>query len=101
VVIFSIGRNRFENPRPEVVAVVRATLPAVRVSCPQLSKHCAKMQPSNQPEHLIELFSRGKLKNECCSGTFLIKLGDKIEYLPDQTLHQAFIAATAKSALCN
>lgn len=99
-VIFSIGRNKHDNPRPEVVATVRGTLPGVRVSCTELSKNCAKHLPTTSSPHLLELFSRGKEKNECCSGTFIIKLGDTIEYFPDLKSHREFISSSAPTSLC-
>jgi beta-lactamase superfamily II metal-dependent hydrolase len=100
IVIFSMGRNKHDNPRPEVVGAVRNVVKGVRVSCTQLSKNCAKILPSISSPHLLDLFSRGKEKNECCSGTFLIKLGDDIEYLPEINSHKEFIAKFTTTPLC-
>lgn len=99
-VIFSIGREKYSNPRPEVVSTVRSLIKDVRISCTQLSKYCAKLLPKDIPAHLVEVFSKGLERNECCSGTFIIKLGDTIEYLPHVKLHQKFIYESAPTALC-
>jgi beta-lactamase superfamily II metal-dependent hydrolase len=100
-VIFSIGRNKHENPRPEVVATVRAKGKNVRIACTQLSKHCTDILPKTISPHLLPIFSRGKPKFECCSGTFIIKLGASVEHFPDISSHQTFIAASATTPLCN
>lgn len=100
-VIFSIGRNKHDNPRSEVVAAVKAVVGNVRIACTQLSKKCAKDLPSTTSSHLLDLFSRGKEKNECCLGTFIISLGDKIEYHPSFESHKKFIDTSASSPLCN
>jgi beta-lactamase superfamily II metal-dependent hydrolase len=99
-IIFSIGRNKHDNPRPEVVKLLREYGGKVRIACTQLSKNCANDLPSIAPRHLTNLFSKGRIKNECCSGTFVIQLGDKIEYLPDFKSHQSFIIASAPTSMC-
>jgi beta-lactamase superfamily II metal-dependent hydrolase len=99
-VVFSIGREKYNNPRPEIIAIVRSLIKDVRISCTQLSKYCAKLLPKDVPSHLVEVFSKGHERNECCSGTFIIKLDDTIEYLPQIKLHQKFIYESAPTALC-
>ena len=100
-VIFSIGRNKHDNPRPEIIAAVRSVVKDVRVSCTQLSKNCSKELPKSNSPHLLDLFARGKEKIECCSGTFLIKLGENIEYFPELNSHLKFILKFTESPLCN
>jgi beta-lactamase superfamily II metal-dependent hydrolase len=99
-VIFSIGRNKHDNPRPEVVAEVRSSIKDVRISCTQLSKNCANELPSSQSSHLLDVFSRGKEKNQCCSGTFIVKLGETVEHFPEIKSHQDFISLSAPTSLC-
>jgi beta-lactamase superfamily II metal-dependent hydrolase len=99
-VIFSIGRNKHDNPRPEIISTVRSTLPNVRISCTQLSKNCAKNVPLNSSQHLIDLYSKGKENNICCSGTFLIQLGDSIEHFPELASHRLFISESTDSSMC-
>jgi beta-lactamase superfamily II metal-dependent hydrolase len=100
IVIFSIGREKYNNPRPEVVSTVRTLIKDVRISCTQLSKYCSKLLPKEIPAHLVKVFSKGHERNECCSGTFIIKLGETVEYLPQIHLHQKFIYESAPTALC-
>lgn len=99
-VIFSIGRNTHGNPRPEVVEKVRSIIKEVRIACTQLSKNCADDLPKTNSPHLLDLFSRGKEKVECCSGTFVIKLGDEINHFPEANPHMDFIKQFASSSLC-
>ena len=99
-VIFSIGRNKFDNPRPEIVETVRKSLKNVRISCTQLSVNCAKKITSYDQSHLGPLFARGRDVNDCCGGTFIITLGEKVEYIPDQGLHNRYIGVAAIKPMC-
>lgn len=98
--LFSIGRNQHNNPRPEVVHSVRSLIPDVRIACTQLSKNCANTLPTVDSKHLLSMFSKGRENHQCCAGTFIIRLSDAIEYLPDKTSHQSFIDKFAPTALC-
>jgi beta-lactamase superfamily II metal-dependent hydrolase len=100
-VLFSIGRNKHDNPRTEVVQTVRSIIPEVRIACTQLSKRCANALPQKSPNHLLSFFAKGKATRECCAGTFIIKLGEQIEYLPVKKEHQKFILDFAPTSLCN
>jgi hypothetical protein len=73
---------------------------ALRVACTQLSKHCANVLPKTSPTHLVKLFSQGRSKNECCSGTFLIHLANDIKYLPELKAHIEFIQRAATTPMC-
>jgi beta-lactamase superfamily II metal-dependent hydrolase len=99
-VLFSIGRNKLLNPKPEVVYTVRSIIPDVRIACTQLSRNCANNLPKITSYHLLSCFAKGKANRECCAGTFIIKLGDVIEYLPNRVSHQTFIDNFAPTALC-
>lgn len=99
-VIFSIGRNKHQNPRKEVVAAIRGKIKNVRIACTQMSKFCAPTLSSVSPIHLNVAFAKGRAMNECCGGTFVIELGDNVNYSPDYTAHQAFITASATSPIC-
>ena len=99
-VIFSIGRNKHSNPRPEVVKAVRAKIPNVRIACTQLSKNCSLAIPKTTSSHLLSLFSQGRSSNSCCNGTFIINLLDKISYSPDYSEHINFIKAEVENPMC-
>jgi beta-lactamase superfamily II metal-dependent hydrolase len=99
-VIFSIGRNKFENPRPEIVKAIKNKIHGVRISCTQLSKHCMEDIECKEFNHLVDVFSRGREDYLCCSGSFIIMLGEKVEYYPDADHHKKFIGSAASNPLC-
>jgi beta-lactamase superfamily II metal-dependent hydrolase len=101
VVLFSIGRNKHDNPKKEVIDAIRSLIPHASIGCTQLSKTCAKVLPTSLPSHLNNLFANGREKNQCCAGTFLIVMGEKIQYFPTQTAHLQFIQKFAPTCLCS
>jgi len=100
-VIFSIGRNKFDNPRPEIIALVRKLIKDVRISCTQLSTHCLKdVIEKNTPKHLVSFFSKGHSQNHCCGGTFIINLEEGIKVFPEYDPHKEFIKKVIPKSLC-
>jgi beta-lactamase superfamily II metal-dependent hydrolase len=99
-VIFSIGRTKFENPRPEVVAEVKAHIKDVRISCTQLSVNCSEKIKYSDFSHLADVYSRGKEDNFCCSGSFVIRLHEGFAEVPERAKHLEFINRAAGSPLC-
>jgi competence protein ComEC len=73
--IFSIGRGKYDTPRPEIVAAVRSMLPPIRILCTQLSEHCASQLPGTDPSHLSDKVSKGKEFRKCCAGTIALTMG--------------------------
>jgi len=100
VVIFSTGRRRVRNPRPEIIQAVRGASPDVRIFCTQLSEHCAAATPQNNPPHLNEVFCKGRECKECCAGSIIIDLNNPDNILPLYGDLQAFISTEAPTALC-
>jgi hypothetical protein len=99
--IFSIGRGRYDTPRPEIVSAARAEIPHVRILCTQLSEHCASRLPATRPAHIGEGVSKGKEFRRCCAGTITLTLAEKKpSILPIFEVHRDFIAQSAPSALC-
>lgn len=99
-IVFSIGRSKHENPRPDIVKAVRAKINDVRISCTQLSKNCMKKLSLIQLDHLADVYSRGREDFFSCGGTFIIRLNDEISHLPEVGPHQTFIKAAAATPLC-
>jgi len=100
-IAISLGRGKYANPRPEIIAGMRAGAPNARIACTQLSKFCAVNLPLDRPSHLLPLFARGSTNNACCAGTMRIVLPQGNEVLPSDDAHGAFIGAVAPStALC-
>lgn len=99
--IFSIGRGRYDTPRPEIIAAVRRMVPKVRILCTQLSEHCAIQLPDTDPVHLLDKVSKGKEFRKCCAGTISVTLaGQKPSVFPVLESHVDFIASSAPTALC-
>lgn len=55
LVLFSIGREKFSNPREEVVQGVKAVSPDSHILCTQLSRQCANSVPDTELIHLADL----------------------------------------------
>jgi beta-lactamase superfamily II metal-dependent hydrolase len=99
--IFSIGRGRYDTPKPEVVAAVRSVLPQTRILCTQLSEHCASQLPAADPTHLSTKVSKGREFRKCCAGTISLTMtGKETSVLPILESHTGFIASSAPTALC-
>lgn len=95
LVVFSISRVRYLNPRPEIVeTAVRA--PGRKVMCTQMSKHCCEHVPAAD-EHMTEAFSDGRRSGHCCAGTIVIGESD---IRPSVALHSEFVRSRVLNALC-
>jgi len=92
LVVFSIARGRFGNPREDIVEGVVTSLPTAHILCTQLSSKCAESVPDSEPAHLNALPARGRTSNSCCGGTVSIKIaGNKTTYAAGIAAHQQFI----------
>ena len=101
LIVFSIGRGKYQTPRPDIVAGIRSILPEVTIACTQLSANCAANVPAAPPTHLASIVARGRINRSCCAGSIrLILEPDAIRYVPVQQEHQDFITANAPFALC-
>jgi len=99
--VFSIGRGKYDTPRPEIVEAVRSLLPEIRILCTQLSKHCASQLPSTEPNHLSGKVSKGSESRRCCAGTISLTLAEnETSVFPILGAHLDFIANSAPTALC-
>jgi len=101
LVIFSIGRGRFGNPRQEIVEGVVASVPKAHILCTQLSQQCAASLPSLNPTHLNSIPAKGRISNSCCGGTVSIKIdGSKTTYAARIALHREFIDNKVPTPVC-
>jgi len=92
LVVFSIARGRFGNPREEIVEGVVTSVPKAHILCTQLSRNCADSVPDSEPAHLNAMPARGRTSNSCCGGTVSIKIaGNKTTYAVGIAAHQQFI----------
>lgn len=96
LVIFSIGRGRYELPLPEVVRAVGDT----PVMCTQLSENCAK----HLPHKLVTGANRsGKtlLVSDACAGTISIDCSGKdVQIAPTVDAHRQFVKGFVPSSQC-
>lgn len=99
-VIFSIGRNKHSNPRPEIINAIKNNGAKPRIACTQLSGHCGTELPKEHPGHLHAYHAKGKHLRECCGGTYVINLENEITEYPPLNAHQDFIKNSAITALC-
>jgi hypothetical protein len=75
-VVFSIGRRKFSNPRPEIIDVLKNSGLGIRIACTQLSGQCCTDLPKDSPIHLHAYHAKGKHLKECCGGTYVINLDE-------------------------
>lgn len=100
-IIFSIGRNKYENPRPDIVSTINEILPEASILCTQLSKHCAVTIESSHEGHLTDTFAHGKEKGICCAGTIVIDMSnDSIQIQPDRKSHANFVSKIPQNPIC-
>ena len=101
IVVFSIGRNHFRNPVPEIARSIRRLNPRCRIICTQLSGHCSSKSLDKVPaRHLSHAFAAGRDTGISCGGTILIDLADPGSILPTPNNHRAFIKRHVPSPLC-
>lgn len=91
LIIFSIDRNRFNNPRTEIIEGLRSALPDAHILCTQLSQQCAASLPVSKPTHLGRLPARGLISNSCCGGTVTIKINGSRTTYAEMALHKEFV----------
>lgn len=102
LVVFSHGRDRYENPRPEVVRGVRSgrAQPRIRVMCTQLSKHCSAdpIAPQNCLDPHVT--SRGASLGHSCAGSIRLSLSAGGALVPLGATHLAFVLEQVDGNLC-
>ncbi len=99
-VFFSNSRERFDNPKPDIVQTV-ATDTSATIFCSQLSKRCQADTSQLANGHLSELPSQGREKGHCCAGSVRLSLDGAIcddgEAFRD---HQEFVGECVPGRLC-
>lgn len=100
LIIFSIDRNRFNNPRTEIVEGIIYSVPDAHILCTQLSQQCTTSLPSSKPTHLNTLPARGLNSNSCCGGTITIKIDGSRTNYAEMALHKEFIVNQVTSPIC-
>ncbi len=92
LIIFSFDRDRFKNPRKDIMQGVLSAAPNAHVVCTQLSQKCAVELPGSNFNHLTTLPAIGRASSKCCGGTILIMInGKQSTYTPLLALHKDFV----------
>jgi beta-lactamase superfamily II metal-dependent hydrolase len=94
LVLFSIGRKRFDNPREHIMQGVVSTVPDAHIMCTQLSEKCAAELPTSKFAHFANLpaHGSGNSNNCCCGGSISIQInGKQTTYVPPFNLHRQFV----------
>ncbi|HYT44420.1 MAG TPA: MBL fold metallo-hydrolase [Methylomirabilota bacterium] len=93
LIVFSIDRDRFKNPREDTMQGVLSVVPNAHIVCTQLSRKCAAELPDSNFDHLTSLPAMGRARGKCCGGTISIKInGKQSTYAPLFTLHRNFVS---------
>lgn len=95
-VVFSYGREQYDNPRVEIVRGIRGAVPSARIACTQLSKACSP-EPLD-PTHLAQLPGQGRALGRCCAGSMLFAPTGLRE--PTAGDHARFIEESVPTPLC-
>lgn len=95
-VVFSFGREKYNNPRPEIIQGTRSAKPTARIMCTQLSKKCS--DSTFDLPHLSPLPARGRDLRQCCAGS--LQIGADGVITPRVREHAAFVDSLAPLPLC-
>jgi beta-lactamase superfamily II metal-dependent hydrolase len=93
LVVFSMGRGRYDNPLPGMVKAVRAETGA-HIACTQLSKRCSGRV---FPDRDVHPHSAGRKLGLSCSGTIALKLPlREVQLQDDLKRHRDFVDILAE-----
>lgn len=96
-VIFSHGRDKHNNPRPDIVSSVLSQ--GCSVACTQLSKSC-NAAAIYQDLHLEEFRAKGRTNGISCAGSISIALSSNRRCPTYAYLHGKFIKENVSSPMC-
>lgn len=95
LVLFSFGRSKHRNPRPEVVDAARSS-GECQIMCTQMSLHCSSAETFDG-DHLADVFASGRRHKHCCAGSISITATGM---MPSPQVHRGFVVRSASNALC-
>lgn len=97
-VIFSNGRGRHDNPRPEIVGSIRDK--GCTIACTQLSERC-HAQAVIETAHLGSIRAQGRGFGTCCAGSVTLTLdGGAARSAEDEKRHQQFVETKVATPMC-
>lgn len=95
-VVFSFGREQYDNPQVGIIRGIREAAPGARIACTQLSKACSP-EPLD-PAHLAQLPAKGRGLGRCCAGSMLFAAEGLRE--PVAGDHTQFVEQRVPTPLC-
>lgn len=99
LVLFSTDRDRYSNPRPEIVKGVKSASPEAHILCTQLSEECAENIPRSD-SHLTVLPAQGSPRGKCCGGTVVITLNGAATTYEPAGPHRTFVKDHVPTPMC-
>lgn len=98
-VMFSNGRGRHDNPKPDIVG--SATSAGCSVACTQLSARCSALPIEDGRTDLEDLRADGRPRGGSCAGSMTISLAEGAHRPTEAAArHAAFISSRVASPLC-
>ncbi|MXP27671.1 MBL fold metallo-hydrolase [Porphyrobacter algicida] len=98
LVIFSNGRGKHDNPRPEIVGPVART--GCGIACTQMA-HACNQSVIFKREHLEPHRAQGQEHGASCAGSMTIDLsGDGRRLASKHSAHQKFIDDAVETPMC-
>ena len=95
-IVFSFGREQYNNPQPEIIHGIRSAKPSAKIMCTQLSKACS---PSTlDPVHIGPLPAKGREQGRCCAGSIRFTPDGLREPLGAE--HRDFVAGLVPTPMC-
>ncbi len=99
LVVFSIGRNNKDTPRPEIVHAVLECLEDTHIMCTQLSQHCSARMPALASEGRSKPGGFGSTLS--CAGKVVLDLSVETPVLtPPVSQHANFVATVVAHPIC-
>lgn len=96
----SNGRGSHDNPRADVIAAIRETVPRVRIACTQVSNLCLIKELARPEMQTRNVFSAGARRDACCAGSMHIPVYATTGSQIDLNYHNAFVDRLGSDALC-
>lgn len=99
-VVFSVGRAKYDNPRPEIVTAIKQFNAKAHIACTQLSTNCSETLATGARKNPFTIFSAGATKNSCCAGSIAVDLKTSSLASGTQAAHVNFVKRYVQTPLC-
>ncbi len=96
LILFSFGRNQYNNPKPEHLEFITRMSPDTSIRCTQLSKHCSKASSHSLSRENSLHYSHGRGTGSSCAGTLHFTIESSDLCLANERDHDEFIDSLPK-----